>query len=172
MQDSYLKTENSDGNPLFKQENNFPINLNWRRKYYWKVLLLRLTAFILDFFIIFMWLYALIFSIFFNDYDSETTFLPRTIGFLLTLFIAYGIVCGLFEASKWQGTPGKRIMKLQVSGIDGNRLSFIRAFLRNFYKGITIVFWVFTLPFLIYNGIVAKHFWHDRLSKTDIGKRL
>lgn len=38
---------------------------------------------------------------------------------------------GLFEGSRWQATPGKRVLDLQVVDDDGARPGFVRAVLRN-----------------------------------------
>lgn len=45
-----------------------------------------------------------------------------------------------FESSAYQGTPGKQIVGIKVTDIEGNRVSFARSFLRYFLKLITGVF--------------------------------
>lgn len=45
-----------------------------------------------------------------------------------------------FESSKWQGTPGKYLMKLKVVGVDGGRLTLGRATARFFVKNLTLPF--------------------------------
>lgn len=41
------------------------------------------------------------------------------------------VVFAAFEASPWQGTPGKKILRLRVTDLDGDRLTFLRAAGRN-----------------------------------------
>ena len=38
-----------------------------------------------------------------------------------------------FEQSKWQATPGKKLLRLKVTDNNGNRLSFGQAFIRNIW---------------------------------------
>lgn len=45
------------------------------------------------------------------------------------LFVLWGYFT-LFEASPWQATPGKKLMRLQVVTSRGEKLSFGHAFLR------------------------------------------
>jgi uncharacterized RDD family membrane protein YckC len=175
MQNPSAEITTSGDNHLLQQGVTIPIDLNWRKKYYRKVLWIRIKSLILDFFIIFLPLDTLIVGIFFDSNELTPDYEPplkAVLAFLIIFYVVYCILCAIFESSKWQGTPGKLIMKIQVIGTDGYRLPFFRALLRNLCKVITLTFWIFTLPFLIYNGIVAKRFWHDRISKTDIGMRL
>ncbi len=39
-----------------------------------------------------------------------------------------------FEASRWQGTPGKRIMKIKVTDLRGQRITFKKSSVRFFSK--------------------------------------
>jgi uncharacterized RDD family membrane protein YckC len=56
----------------------------------------------------------------------------RSIVFMLGLYWLYS--SGL-ESTFWQGTIGKRIMKIKVvQGEDGGQLSFVRALIRNLIK--------------------------------------
>ena len=41
------------------------------------------------------------------------------------------IVFAAFEASPWQATPGKKILRIRVTDLDGDRLTFVRAAGRN-----------------------------------------
>ncbi|MCR8558749.1 RDD family protein [Mucilaginibacter sp. BJC16-A38] len=84
--------------------------------------------------------------------------------FGITLII-YNSVC---EASSLQGSLGKKVCKLVVVDIDGQRLSFVNAFLRSFGKAISI--------FIVYLGFVSILFTehrqalHDMLAKTYVVK--
>jgi len=43
----------------------------------------------------------------------------------------------VLESSRWQGTPGKRLMGLRVTTLDGGRVGFARSCARNFLKGLS-----------------------------------
>ena len=51
------------------------------------------------------------------------------------------LIFSLFDFSKGQGTIGKRILKIKISTINGNKLSFSKAFIRNLLK----LFSIFTI---------------------------
>jgi uncharacterized RDD family membrane protein YckC len=90
------------------------------------------------------------------------------------------LICAFMESSKWRGTPGKLIMKLQITDNAGNPISFGKAFVRNIIKWLISAFTGFgngILPLLyIIAQIIAysysKKFFHDQLSNTVIGERL
>jgi len=44
------------------------------------------------------------------------------------------LIYAFMESSSWWGTPGKRIMKLQITDKAGNPISFQKALLRNIIK--------------------------------------
>ncbi len=48
----------------------------------------------------------------------------------LTLTLPALLYFALFESSAWRGTPGKRLLNLQVEGVGGGRLPLERALLR------------------------------------------
>ena len=75
----------------------------------------------------------------------------------------------LFESSAWQATPGKRILRLCVADLNGNRISFARALARNLSK----VFSVITLGFgfLMIAVTVRNQCLHDKIAGTMILKR-
>jgi uncharacterized RDD family membrane protein YckC len=73
----------------------------------------------------------------------------------------------LFEASKWQATPGKMALSLRVTDIDGRRLSIGRSAARNAIRLVNAVTGL--IPFACY--IVAafshrKQGLHDMLAKA------
>lgn len=43
----------------------------------------------------------------------------------------------VLESSRWQGTPGKRLMGLRVTTLDGGRVGFGRSCARNLLKGLS-----------------------------------
>ena len=70
----------------------------------------------------------------------------------------------LFEASAWQGTPGKRLLKLKVEEYEGGRVSVVRSLARNLAKTVSgLLFPVTILHFLFSPQHRALH---DILSGT------
>lgn len=51
-----------------------------------------------------------------------------------TTLVIWLLYTSTFEASRWQATPGKHILKLKVTDYEGKRLDFPQAFGRNFFK--------------------------------------
>lgn len=70
----------------------------------------------------------------------------------------------VLESSRWQATFGKRIMGLEVTDLDGNRIGFLRAFLRSIAKVISGV--PFGIGFLIAAFTARKQALHDIIVKT------
>ena len=70
----------------------------------------------------------------------------------------------LLESSGWQATVGKRLMGLQVTDLEGNRLSFVHALLRAFAKIVSGI--PFGIGFLIAAFTARKQALHDIIVKT------
>jgi uncharacterized RDD family membrane protein YckC len=68
----------------------------------------------------------------------------------------------IFESLAPQATPGKMIMKLEVTDVDGKRPSFVRAFIRNVAK---IPSWLFlNIGFLMAAFTGRKQAFHDMVA--------
>lgn len=86
-------------------------------------------------------------------------------GIFLATMIIYNAIC---EASAMRGSFGKRVCKLVVVDINGQRLSFVTVFLRSVGKAISI--------FVVYLGFVSilftehKQALHDMLARTYVVK--
>jgi uncharacterized RDD family membrane protein YckC len=65
-----------------------------------------------------------------NSFDASNTVVRSLAGIFWFYFIPVIIYYGLSESSRWQGSPGKLLLGLQVTDLDGNRLSFFRGSLR------------------------------------------
>jgi uncharacterized RDD family membrane protein YckC len=74
----------------------------------------------------------------------------------------------LMESGRWQGTLGKRLMDIKVTGLDGDRISFGRATARYFLKTISAV--LFMLGYLI-SFSNKRQTLHDYLARTLVLKR-
>ena len=162
-----------------RQKTVIPIEADWRKQYYKNVLWKRLFAFILDNLIMVpVFLFILIIITFFafifkdptvTDLTEDETFLIFLIG-----FGTYFIICAKMESSKWRGTFGKRILKLQITDREGHPISFARALGRNLLRAFTGYSYMFLLPLIIqiFRFKKTKKLFHDQLSSTVIGERL
>lgn len=83
---------------------------------------------------------------------------PLMIAVLVLLGCLYNTV---FEASSWQATPGKRILKLYVTDLRGERLTFGRALLRNIARQISGFFFI---GYLVAGFTEKKQALHDLLA--------
>lgn len=52
----------------------------------------------------------------------------------VTVVLPFAICSALLEQSSWQGTPGKRIMKIKVETLTGTKLEFAQSLLRSGLK--------------------------------------
>ncbi len=68
----------------------------------------------------------------------------------------------LFEASVWQATPGKRILRLYVADLNGQRVTFARAAARNVAKIISSL--TFLVGYLVAGFTEKKQALHDILA--------
>ncbi len=68
----------------------------------------------------------------------------------------------MFEASAWQATPGKRILRLYVTDLNGQRVTFARAAARNFAKIISSL--TFLVGYLVAGFTEKKQALHDILA--------
>lgn len=155
------------------------LKVNWRGKYLWKVLWKRFAAYILDVIIIMIPIMVIQFLIWGDNFLAELQ--QASVSFYLIYYGLLMVVWSLFDSSRWRGTPGKHIMKLQITDDTGRPISFGKAFVRNLIKfslfalvavdesGITGM--VFYLAQII-SFIIFKKFIHDHLSHTVIGERL
>jgi uncharacterized RDD family membrane protein YckC len=70
--------------------------------------------------------------------SASFTDFPQPPPMVIIILIALGCVYyTLFESSIWQATPGKRILRLSVTDLNGQRLTIGRAFLRNIARQIS-----------------------------------
>lgn len=66
-----------------------------------------------------------------------------------------------FESSVWQATPGKRLVGIRVTDLQGGRVSFARAFFRNVGKQISSFLF---LGYLLTIFTARKQALHDLLA--------
>ncbi len=143
---------------------------DWRRGYYWGVFWKRGLALFLDYLLSGVVTVAVLLAVDGSTDNSDNSGSPGAIVVFLVFF--YG-ACPYFE-SKWGATPGKMIIGLQITDKDGDRLSFRRAFVRNFFRSISVYLYCFIIP-AIYQFSRFKQtrkLFHDEWSHTVIGERL
>lgn len=85
--------------------------------------------------------------------------------YLVFLPFFYG---ALFESSVLQATPGKMLLRIYVCNIQGARLSFGRAFLRQILKTFSYVF--FNFGFILALFTKNKQALHDLFAQTIVLK--
>jgi len=90
----------------------------------------------------------------------------------LLLLVAFGgswLYAALLECSRWQATVGKQWMRLKVTDVQGERLSFFRATGRYAAKYLSAApcFLGFTMALFSSRGLA----WHDRLAHTRVIKK-
>ena len=84
--------------------------------------------------------------------------------FLVLVFVGYWLYEALLTASSWQGTIGKRVLRLKVTDKAGNRISFGRSTGRFFAKILSYVtLWI---GFIMVAFTDKKRGLHDILAGT------
>jgi len=83
--------------------------------------------------------------------------------FLLSVLTPW-LYSALFEAGKWQATPGKRLLGVYVTDLNGNRISFGRASGRYFSKFVSSL--IFGIGYIIAGLTDNKQALHDKFAST------
>ena len=78
---------------------------------------------------------------------------PQATALLLLIQLASWLYFAAFESSRWQATPGKKVLGLRVTDLEGRRLSFIRASGRYFGK---IISWLLLGVGFVLAGFTEK----------------
>jgi uncharacterized RDD family membrane protein YckC len=100
--------------------------------------------------------------------ESATMFMSYDFPGILTVFLSIKLLVAypyfaLTESSSWQGTLGKQAMRIKVTDINGNQISFARATARYFLKIISSI--EFMLGYLICFSDQRQTI-HDYLSRV------
>ncbi len=85
-----------------------------------------------------------------------------TVAGFLFLFLIMWLYYAAFEASAWQATPGKRVMKLYVTDLSGHPVTFGRASVRYFGRKISEL--TFLVGYLLAGFTERKQALHDMIS--------
>lgn len=86
--------------------------------------------------------------------------------FLAIAFCASWLYEALLTSSSWQGTVGKRILRLKVTDDFGNKISFGRATARFFAK--ILSGWVMYVGFIMVAFMERKRGLHDVICNTQV----
>jgi uncharacterized RDD family membrane protein YckC len=88
--------------------------------------------------------------------------------FLIIVFVGYWLYEALLTCSTWQGTIGKRVLRLKVTDEAGNRISFGRSTGRFFAKILsTLILWI---GFIMVAFTDRKRGLHDIIAGTLVTK--
>jgi uncharacterized RDD family membrane protein YckC len=93
-------------------------------------------------------------------YSSGTR---QAIAFSLLVQLLNWLCFAAFESSRWQATPGKKILRLRVTDLDGKRVSFARATGRYFGKYLSI--FSFLVGFAMTGFTERKQALHDKIAR-------
>ena len=97
------------------------------------------------------------------------TAMPQPAPLVIAILISLGcLYYTLFEASSWQATPGKRILRLYVTDLNGQRITFQRALLRNLARQISGIFFI---GYLIAGFTEKKQALHDIIASCLVFRR-
>jgi len=157
---------------------NVPLEVDWRKGYYKNVIWKRGAAYLLDQFLVLLpafFLYLVVHSIFaLIITGSEEVSDAEANSIIIFGFSFYLLVCAFMESSKWRGTPGKMLLKLQITDREGNSISFFRALWRNIARLIVGYLYLFILPLIvqIFTFQKSKKLFHDWATSTVIGEKL
>jgi uncharacterized RDD family membrane protein YckC len=101
-----------------------------------------------------------------NPFASLPQLTP--LGFAITIGATW-LYYTLFEASSWQATPGKRVLKIYVTDMFGQRPTFARIAGRNFAKIISNL--TFLVGYVVAGFTVKKQALHDLISSCLVLRR-
>ena len=76
----------------------------------------------------------------------------------------------IFESSRLQATPGKMLLKLQVTDLAGQRISIGRALVRNVSKVLSLL--PFGFGFMMVGITLRNQCLHDKIAKTLVLKKV
>lgn len=96
--------------------------------------------------------------------DANASLIGYVVGIIVLIIYYAGM-----ESSSWQATPGKRLIGLTVSDMNGKRISFVRALIRLFLKVISGS--LFGLAYLVCLFTEHKQTLHDVVIGTLVWKK-
>jgi uncharacterized RDD family membrane protein YckC len=96
---------------------------------------------------------------------------PRqAIAYTLLLTLTAWLYFAAFESSGWQATPGKKIMRIKVTDLTGQRVSFARASGRYFCKFISVS--TLLIGYVMAGFTEKKQALHDMIAGCLVVKKI
>lgn len=132
----------------------------------------RLAAYLVDSFIVAIPTILLIESMGLTAPDPAGMFdapLEEMAVLLAVVYLAQWPYFAGFEASSWQATPGKRLVRVKVTDVDGHRLGFGHATGRYFAKLISEA--LLAIGYLMIGFTAKKQGLHDLLARSLVVER-
>ena len=123
----------------------------------------RLLASVIDFFLITL-LYICVMLICFLFVTEKMERIMLFAAFSPTIILAKFVYGTLAEASKSQGTIGKRLLNIRVTDLLGNRISLGKSFTRNMAKVLSVIPVFFGYLYSFLNK--KQQCWHDIAANT------
>ena len=111
----------------------------------------RCAAYILDIFLVNLFVFLILISVTLTEGPLAEIY---GIAFTNLALFAYFVY---FESSRAQATPGKKWMNLRVIDLEGKRISFLRAFIRYFARGMPSIVLVIVDVASNGTGIINEH---------------
>jgi len=141
----------------------------------------RLSAFIIDYSLIYLFLIILINLMpefreltrqhhqNMNDMNLAKRILEYSNRIESYTFIIWIFLCSIMESSKIQGTLGKKIIKIKVINLNGDRISIKTSIVRNLLKFISSIFF---FGFVLIAFTKKNQGLHDRLTETFVVNKI
>jgi uncharacterized RDD family membrane protein YckC len=104
------------------------------------------------------------------DAQAIFTMIHAAIRIALLRTILHWLYYSLLESSAWQGTLGKKALGLEVTDLDGNRISFGRATGRFFAKIISTI--ILGIGYIMAGFTEKKQALHDIIAGTLVIRKL
>ncbi|MCD4780322.1 MAG: RDD family protein [Candidatus Omnitrophica bacterium] len=135
----------------------------------------RFLAFLVDMFLIGIIVFAICFRFFgldvvFKEYQENRSNVDCHMRFELSKqmvnlvsYVIWLVLSCFMDCSKYQGTPGKRMLNIRVVTGHSERISFGQSIIRNFFKLFSTAF--FGLGLLSISFSKDQQGWHDMISK-------
>lgn len=83
---------------------------------------------------------------------------------ILASTLTWWLYFALFESRDWQATPGKRLLNIRVTNLDGERITFLRATARHFAKYLSGL--ILGIGYLMVAFTQKKQALHDIIADT------
>lgn len=98
----------------------------------------------------------------------DDQFNPQMFTFSILWAVIFTIFFSLLESSKWQATPGKKLMGIYVCDLNEERLDFAQSFMRNFNKIFSML--TFNIGFILAGLTRKRQALHDIMSQCLVMK--